>query len=98
MELGNVKQAKFPAIAGWISILSGLFMLLLFNINMLTNYSMVILDYFIIFIGTGFIFAWPAIFSKNVRFLGLWGLGISLFLLLFIFNITFLAWIVNPFP
>ncbi len=98
MELGNVKQAKFPAIAGWISIGSGLFILLLFNINILTNYSMVILDYFILFIGMGFIFAWPAIFSKNVRFLGLWGLGISIFLLLFIFVISILGWMISPFP
>lgn len=98
MELGNVKQIKFPAIAGWISILSGLFILLLFNIDMLTNYSMVLLDYFIIFIGIGFIFAWPAIFSKSTRFLGFWGLGISVFLLLFIFVISILGWMISPFP
>lgn len=98
MELGKLKQSKFPAITGWISIFSGLFILLLFNINMLTNYSMVLLDYFIIFIGIGFIFAWPAIFSKNTRFLGLWGLGLSLFLLIFIFVIFILGWMIVPFP
>ncbi|MCH7321351.1 hypothetical protein LZ480_05545 [Solibacillus sp. MA9] len=98
MELGNLKQAIFPTIAAWISIVSGLFILLLFNIDMLTNYSMVLLDYFIIFIGIGFIFAWPAIFSKNTRFLGFWGLGISLFLLLFIFVSFVLGWMIFPFP
>ena len=98
MELGKLKQAKFPAITAWISIGNGLFILLLFNINMLTNYSMELLNYFIIFIGIGFIFAWPAIFSKNTRFLGLWGLGISLFLCLFISVTIFLGWLINPFP
>ncbi|WP_274309810.1 hypothetical protein [Solibacillus daqui] len=98
MELGKLKQAKLSAIAAWISIVSGLFILLLFNIDMLTNYSMVLLDYFIIFIGIGFIFSWPAIFSKNTRLLGFWGLGISLFLLLFIFVSFVLGWMIFPFP
>lgn len=98
MELGKLKQAKFPAITAWISILSGLFTLLLFNIEMLTNYSMVLFDYYNIFIGIGFIFAWPAIFSKNTRFLGLWGLGLSLFLFLFISVMFILGWMIIPFP
>ncbi|MGN7476412.1 hypothetical protein ACTHOQ_01050 [Solibacillus silvestris] len=98
MELGKLKQPKFPAVSAWISIASGMFILLLFNINMLTNYSMALLDSFIIFIGIGFVFAWPAIFSKSTRFLGLWGLGISVFLFIFTVTIIFIGWLINPFP
>ncbi|MBD8032363.1 MULTISPECIES: hypothetical protein [Solibacillus] len=97
MELDKLKKLQIPAIAGWISVASGLFTLLLLNISMLTNNS-ILFEYFSLILGIGFIFAWPAIFSKKSRFLGVWALGIILFLIIFLFNIFFLSWIIVPFP
>ena len=97
MELDKLKKLQIPVIAGWISVASGLFTLLLLNISMLTNDS-ILFEYFSLILGIGFIFAWPAIFSKKSRFLGVWALGIIIFLLIFFFNIFFLSWIIVPFP
>ena len=97
MELDKLKKLQIPVIAGWISVASGLFTLLLLNISMLTNDS-ILFEYFSLILGIGFIFAWPAIFSKKSRFLGVWALGIILFLTIFFFSISLLGWIIVPFP
>lgn len=98
MELDKLKKLQIPVIAGWISIACGLFTLLLLNISMIMNESFLLFDYFSVFMFIGFIFAWPAIFSKNTRFLGGWGIGIIVFLTIFFTNIFFLGWMVVPFP
>lgn len=97
MELDKLKKLQLPVIAGWISVASGLFTLLLLNISMLTNDS-ILFEYFSLILGIGFIFAWPAIFSKKSRFLGVWALGIILFLTVFFMMIFILGWLIVPFP
>ncbi|MEK3765344.1 hypothetical protein [Solibacillus sp. FSL K6-4121] len=97
MELDKLKKLQIPVIAGWISVGSGLVTLLLLNISMLTNDS-ILFEYFSLILWVGFICAWPAIFSKKSRFLGVWALGIILFLIAFYMLIFILGWIIVPFP
>ena len=99
MELGKLNMFhQLSKVSGWISIISGLIVLFLFNIGILTSYMINFMNdtnlLIFISIGSGII----ALFNKQHRTLGIWGLFIALFSIIFIFGSFILGWIVVPFP
>lgn len=99
MELGKINRFETPLkICGWISIFSGLIILFIFNIGILTNYETALDDFYSLFIFFSFVFGFTALFSKRSRSLGFWGLSIGLFLILFVAVIFILGWVIVPFP
>lgn len=99
MELDKINRFETPLkICGWISVIIGLIMLFTFNIGLLTNYETPLDDYYSLVISLSFLFGFIALFSKRSRSLGIWGLGIGVFILLFLVIFFFLGWMIVPFP
>ena len=97
MELVTLKRfEKGFVTAGWLGIISGVCLLLLRNITLLTNIDITInnRDLLVYMTAPSVI----ALFSKKSRSLGLWGLSIVLFFMIFILSYFTLGWIVVPFP
>lgn len=97
MELGTIKQRIFPSI-GWLSIVTGLISLAVLNIFLLWGYNAPLGNnislWFLITVILGIV----SIFNENSRSLGLWGLGLGLYLGLFVAVIFILGWTIHPFP
>jgi len=98
MELVTLKRfEKGFVTAGWIGMIGGLCLLLLLNILILTNID-VTDNNFYLFVYLTAPFNVIAICSKKSRSLGIWGLSILLFIMIFTVIIFFLGWMVIPFP
>lgn len=97
MELGTIKQTVFLWI-GWLSIVTGLISFVVLNIFLLWGYNAPagnnISFCFLITVILGIV----SILNKNSRSLGLWGLGLGLYLGLFVVVMFILGWTINPFP
>lgn len=98
MELVTLKRfEKGFVTAGWFGVISGLCLLLLLNITLLTNIDITSNNLFL-FIYLTAPLSVIALFSKKSRSLGLWGLSIELFIMIFTVIFFGLGWIVTPFP
>jgi len=98
MELVTLKRfEKGFVTVGWFGIFGGLCLLLLLNITLLMNIDMMNNNLYLLMYLTA-PFSVIAIFSKKSRSLGLWGLSILIFSMIFIATIFILGWIVIPFP
>lgn len=97
MELGTIKQRVFLWV-GWLSIISGLISFTVLNIFLLWGYNVPfgnnISLWFLITIIPGIV----STINRNSRSLGLWGLGLGLYMGLFVVVMFFLGWTINPFP
>lgn len=99
MELVTLKRFdRMLNIAGWIGILSGLAALFFLNIGILTNFAIDINSLYSIAVGLTIILSVLALFSRTSRSLGVWGIGLGVFIMLFQTVIFFLGWMVIPFP
>ncbi|WP_071393343.1 hypothetical protein [Bacillus tuaregi] len=97
MELGPMKQRIFLSI-GWLSVIMGLVSLVTLNIFLLWNYDIPIVGDIFFWISLTLISGVVSIFNKNSRSLGLWGLGIGVYLGAFVVVMFVLGWAVTPFP
>jgi len=99
MELGKLTILnQITKVSGWISVIIGLIVLFIFNIGLVTNYSINIMGDFIGLLFISFLTSVIALFNKQSRSLGIWGLSISLYCLVFIFGTFILGWSAVPFP
>ena len=99
MELGKLTIIhQISKVSGWISVIIGLIVLFIFNIGLVTNYSINIMGDFSGLLFISFLTSVIALFNKRSRALGIWGLSISLYCLVFIFGTFILGWSAVPFP
>ena len=95
MELGALKQSIFN-VFGWASISLGLWTLIMINSWIIVSYDAPFTSRnFIILI---FIFGIIATISKSSRSLGMWGIFLGCYLVLFMIVIFFVGWFIIPFP
>ncbi|MGE7129801.1 hypothetical protein [Lysinibacillus xylanilyticus] len=98
MELVTLKRfEKGFVTAGWFGVIGGLCLLLLLNITLLTNIYITTKNLYLFIYLTASLSV-IALFSKKSRSLGLWGLSIELFIIIFTVIFFGLGWIVTPFP
>lgn len=98
MELVTLKRfEKGFVTAGWFGVISGLCLLLVLNITLLTNIDLTFNNLYLLIYLTAPLSV-LALFSKKSRSLGLWGLSIVLFIMIFTVIFFGLGWIVTPFP
>lgn len=97
MELGTLKTSIFHW-SGWVSVIVGLFALGIINFSLLSGYDTPFSDRLSLFIFLSFAFGVVACFRRASRSLGLWGIFLAIFLLLFMGVIFFLGWVIIPFP
>lgn len=97
MEFVKVKQKIFQFI-GWLSVIIALTYFALLNISLLWGYNAPLGSnfslWFLVILSLGLV----AILHNKSRSLGLWGLGLALYLGLFAAVMFFLGWFINPFP
>ena len=99
MELGRISVFNQVAkVLGWLSIISGLIVLFIFNAGLLTNYSINLIEDFNTIMLISFCSAFITLFNKQHRSLGVWGFCIVLFCIFFAFGTFILGWMVVPFP
>lgn len=99
MELGKLNMFYYISkVSGWISVITGLISLFLFNVGLLTSHPVSFMNDFSVLIFINFCSAILPLFNKQHRSLGIWGLCIALFCIIFIFGSFFLGWAVAPFP
>ncbi|KPN96062.1 hypothetical protein [Lysinibacillus sp. ZYM-1] len=95
MELGALKQSIFN-VFGWASVSLGLWTLIMINSWIIVGYDAPFTSRnFIILI---FIFGIIATISKSSRSLGMWGIFLGCYLVLFMIVIFFVGWFIIPFP
>ncbi|MCL1696595.1 MULTISPECIES: hypothetical protein [unclassified Lysinibacillus] len=98
MELVTLKRfEKGFVTAGWFGVIGGLCLLLLLNITLLTNIDLTNNNFYLLMYLTAPLSV-IALFSKKSRSLGLWGLSVVLFIMIFTGIIFIIGWIVVPFP
>lgn len=97
MELGTIKSAILH-ICGWLSVVMGLIFLADINLSLLSGYDGALSTIFSSWMLLAVVFAVISTFNKKSRSLGLWGLGLSIYLGLFIAVIFVLGWMIVPFP
>ncbi|SDE93425.1 hypothetical protein [Bhargavaea beijingensis] len=97
MELDKVKVVSFRII-GWFSVITGVLALLLLNISMLSGYDISFMEQLSFWVSAILISGLVSLFGRHSRPLGLWGIGIALFLIFFTGVIFFLGWMIVPFP
>ncbi|MGE7695156.1 hypothetical protein ACQKNC_13745 [Lysinibacillus sp. NPDC094177] len=98
MELVTLKRfEKGFVTAGWFGVICGLCLLLVLNITLLTNIDLTFNNLYLLIYLTAPLSV-LALFSKKSRSLGLWGLSIVLFIMIFTVIFFGLGWIVTPFP
>lgn len=97
MELGTIKSAILH-ICGWLSVVMGLIFLADINLSLLSGYDGALSNIFSSWMLLAFLFGVISTFNKNSRSLGLWGLGLSIYLGLFVAVIFVLGWMIVPFP
>lgn len=97
MELGKIKQKVFLSI-GWLSVILGLISLAILNIFLLWGYNTMFANNIFFWTLITLIFGTISAINKKSRSLGLWGLGLGVFLGLFVVVMFVLGWTVSPFP
>ena len=98
MELGSLKKTILQG-CGWMSVIMGLISLALINISLLSGYDGSLTNLFSFsWVVIAVVFGILSIFNKKSRSLGFWGLGLSIYLGLFVAVIFFLGWTITPFP
>ncbi|MEK4386235.1 hypothetical protein MKZ25_10555 [Solibacillus sp. FSL W7-1464] len=97
MELGTIKSTVLQTM-GWLSVVMGLISLAILNISLLSEYDLQIETRFSSLVVTSIIIGVISLVNKKSRSLGFWGLGISMFIIVFVFTIFGLSWTVAPFP
>lgn len=98
MELVTLKRfEKGFVTAGWFGVICALCLLLVLNITLLTNIDLTFNNLYLLIYLTAPLNV-LALFSKKSRSLGLWGLSIVLFIMIFTVIFFGLGWIVTPFP
>lgn len=97
MELGTIKQRVFQWI-GWLSIVTGLISLAVLNIFLLWGFHVPIGDNISVWFLVTVILGLISTFNKSSRRLGWWGLGLGLYLGLFLVVMFVLGWAIHPFP
>ena len=97
MELGKIRSTLFKT-CGWLSVVMGLISLALINLTLLSGYDVSIANTFSSWALLAVVFGFASIFSKKSRSLGFWGLGLSIYVGLFVFVIFVLGWTIVPFP
>ncbi|KGR85066.1 hypothetical protein [Lysinibacillus odysseyi] len=97
MELDTLKIRVFHW-AGWISVIIGLFALAILNITLLSGYDTPFSDRLSLFIFLSLLFGAIACLQRMSRTLGLWGIFLAFFLILFMGVMFLLGWFIIPFP
>lgn len=97
MELGAIRKTVFQGL-GWLSVVMGLVSLAIINISLLSEYDLQVESKFSSWVVISSVFGIISLVNKKSRSLGLWGLAISIFIMVFIFIIFGLSWAANPFP
>lgn len=97
MELGKMKMTIFQGL-GWLSVILGLFTLMIINISLVSGYEVPLMDNLSFWLSITIISSLLSSFNKKSRSLGLWGLGLCVYIGLFIVCILFLGRIIAPFP
>ncbi|WP_157297467.1 hypothetical protein [Bhargavaea sp. CC-171006] len=95
--MDRVKHISFQ-VFGWFSVIIGILALALLNITLLSGYDSSFTNQMSLWISVIIISGLVSLVGKNSRPLGLWGIGIALFLILFTGVIFFLGWAIVPFP
>ncbi|MFC7686360.1 hypothetical protein [Ureibacillus sp. GCM10028918] len=97
MELGTIKNTILQA-CGWLSVVMGLISLALINLSVLSGYDGGLANSYSSWILLAVVFGIISSLNKKSRSLGLWGLGLSIYLGLFVAVIFVLGWTIVPFP
>ncbi|KGR76350.1 hypothetical protein [Ureibacillus sinduriensis] len=97
MELGTIKNTVLH-ICGWLSVVMGLIFLADINLSLLSGYDGALSNIFSSWIMLSVVLGVISTFNKKSRSLGLWGLGLSIYLGLFMAVIFILGWTIVPFP
>ncbi len=97
MEFGTLKISIFHW-AGWASVVIALFALAIVNLSLLSGYDTPFSDRLSMFILLSMVFGGVASFRRSSRPLGLWGISLALFLVLFMGVMFILGWVIVPFP
>lgn len=97
MELGTLKIRIFHW-AGWVSVVVGLFALAMVNISLLSGYDTPFSDQLSLFILLSLLCGAAACFRQASRTLGLWGIFLAVFLIIFMGIMFILGWAIVPFP
>ncbi len=98
MELGTIKNTILQS-CGWMSVMMGLIALALINISLLSGYEGSLTNLFSSsWVIIALVFGIISIFNKKSRSLGLWGLGLCIYLAFFVAVIFVLGWTIVPFP
>ena len=97
MELGSLKGKLIQGM-GWLSVVIGLVSLAILNISLLSGYNLQIENKFSSWVFISSVLGVISLINKKSRSLGLWGLGISIFIGVFIMTIFVLGWTIVPFP
>lgn len=97
MELGSLKSTLIQGM-GWLSVVIGLVCLAILNISFLSGYNLQIENKFSSWVFISSVLGVISLINKKSRSLGLWGLGISIFIGVFVMTIFVLGWTIVPFP
>ncbi|WP_077210630.1 hypothetical protein [Bacillus dakarensis] len=97
MELGTLKHKVFIW-TGWLSVCTALISFAVLNIFLLWGYNVPIGNNISFWVLLTLIFGGVAVFNKKSRSLGLWGLGLSIYLGFFMAVMFILGWTISPFP
>lgn len=97
MELDRVKHTSFQVL-GWFSVIVGILALALLNFSLLSGYDSAFTNQMSIWISAILVSGLISLVGTKSRPLGLWGIGIALFLILFTGMVFFLGWVIVPFP
>lgn len=97
MELGTIKSTIITGL-GWLSIVMGLISLAIINITLLSGFNLQFENTFSSWIIISSVIGFVSLINKRSRSLGLWGLGISIFMGIFLLTISVIGWIIAPFP
>lgn len=97
MELGTIKSTILKT-CGWLSVIMGLISLALINLSLLSGYDVPLANTFSSWVLLAVVFGFVSLFNKKSRSLGFWGLGLSIYIGLFVAVIFVLGWTIVPFP
>lgn len=97
MELVTIRRTIFQGL-GWLSVVMGLISLAIINISLLSEYDLQVESKFSSWVFISLVVGFISLVNRKSRSLGLWGLGLSVFIVVFIFTIFGLSWTVAPFP
>ena len=96
MELGAINTILKTC--GWLSVIMGVISLALINITILSGYDLPFANAISVWVIPAVFLGFVSLFNKKSRSLGIWGLGLTLFIGLFVAVIFFIGWSIVPFP